>query len=788
MSFLLRLLFGLALVLVLVFALGLLALSRAQEPVPTATESPARADSIAAASNADSAALAAAPPRGAFQPNLKPSIRPVRIQEPIKIDGELDEPGWKQAARAANFAQWNPSNMEKPPVDTEAWIAYDDHNLYVALLGYDDPKSIRASLRDRDQMFSDDFIGLFIDTSGDGSWAYEIWSNPLGVQGDILWTPNTEDERFDMVYESKGKITDRGYQVEMAIPFSSLRFPNRPVQTWGTTFWRNHPRGTRGQYSWAGISRNDPCWQCQWGTMTGIENVHPASNMELLPAVTASQAGLLRDPADLHSGLHNEDPKADAGLNLRYVFASNLAAEAAINPDFSQIESDVTQIDVNSTFALFYPEKRPFFLEGSDLFNSYFTAVYTRSVNDPLAAARFTGRNNRTSIAYVGALDEHSPFVLPFEESSAVLAGGRSTTNIFRMKQTFLRDSNVGILATDRRMDGGGSGSLVGGDGVLRFLRNYRLEWQALASHTDEPEDPDLTSDLAGVTFDGGRHTAAFDGESYWGHAGYASIKRDGSVWNLNAQYRELSPTFRAENGFETQNDVRRASVWNGFDLRPKHSFFTLITPNAEVSRVWNFDGVRKDEWVRTELYAQFKGQSEAWIAPLWSREQFRGVVFNDIQRIESWGQSRFSDPVTFGYFVRHGRFIARNLATPVLGRGNTLELWSTIKPIQRLVIEPHLIYAELHHPDDGSTIFEGHIFRTRGQYQFSRELFLRLIVQYDSFDQALEVDPLVSYKINPFTVAYLGSTHDYQDIDGPDGFSPTSRQLFMKLQYLFRM
>src|SRR5262249_35822201 len=156
----------------------------------------------------------------------------------------------------------------------------------------------------------------------------------------------------------------------MAIPFSSLRFPSRDVQTWRIDFWRNHPRTTRGQYSWAGISRSEPCWQCQWGTLTGIENVRGGGNLEVLPSVTASQEGVLRDENDVSSGLHTKPVNADAGFNLHYTFTSNLSSAVAVNPDFSQIESDATQVGVNTTFALFYPEKRPFFQEGSDLLNT----------------------------------------------------------------------------------------------------------------------------------------------------------------------------------------------------------------------------------------------------------------------------------------------------------------------------------------------------------------------------------------------------------------------------------
>lgn len=720
--------------------------------------------------------------------NFQPTFAVPRVADGVRCDGVLDEPQWQQAVRLAGFTQWNPDNLAAPPVDTEVLVAYDSDRLLVGLIAYDDPRTIRASLRDRDQIFQDDFIGLFLDPIGDGSWAYELWSNPIGVQGDILWTPNTEDTRFDIVYETGGKITERGYQVEMAIPFNSLRFPNRAQQTWRVNFWRNHPRDTRGQYSWAAIRRGEPCWQCQWGTMTGIENVRPSSNLELLPSLVASHASALSTPGDIASGLDGGSAKAELGLNARYVFASNMTAEAAVNPDFSQIESDATQIDVNSSFALFYPERRPFFQEGNDLFQTPFNAVYTRSINDPSGAGRFTGRPGRTSVAYVGAVDEHSPFLLPFEERSAVLQGGRSVSNIARVQQTFGDDNKAGLLFTDRRHEGGGSGTTMGLDGAVRLPGNLKFQWQGMATHTEEPVDAELTEGLEDITFDGGRYTAVFDGESFWGHSAFVGLNRNGRVWNMNADAWEKSPTFRAENGFEAQNNIRHMCMWNGVDLRPKDSFFTLITPNVHVARVWNFDGVRKDEWVRPELYAQFKGQTDAWIAYIWSSERYRGHEFGGIRRFQVWAQSRFSKPVSVGYEMQIGRFIARNIEEPVLGRGVTAELWGTIKPLRQLVIEPTYQYSELRHPETDAALFAGYILRMRAQYQFTRELFFRLIVQYDAFADALQVDPLLSYKLNPFTVGYAGSTHSYLDGSPEGGFSPTDRQIFVKLQYLFRI
>jgi hypothetical protein len=723
-----------------------------------------------------------------FQPNHKPTLQVMPAAGPIVIDGEMDDVGWQQCGRATNFAEYRPGDNCRPPVETQALVTYDRNNLYLGFVAADDPHAVRSSLRDRDDIFSDDFIGIILDTYGDAAWAYEIFVNPLGIGGDLRWTPNGEDTSFDLVFASRGKVTDTGYQVEVAIPFASLRFPERDEQTWRATFWRTHPRSSRAQYSWAAIDRDEPCFPCQFGTLTGIRGVQRGTNLEILPSVTGSQFGALRDAGVPSSGLDNRQPDADVGLNLRYTFTSSLVGDAAVNPDFSQVEADAAQIDVNSTFALFYPERRPFFQEGSDLFETFIDAVYTRSINDPVGAAKLTGRLNRTSIGYIGARDEHTPIILPYEEQSDFLAGGRSDAHVLRIKQTILTDSYVGTLLTDRRFDGGGSGTVVGGDATLRFLKNYRFEAQMLGSRTQEQRAPQFDPQLSQATFDRGRHTASLDGEKYWGHALYASLERDARRWNVNLDYYETSPTFRADNGFVTQSDNRRAIGWTGVTFQPDNKWLDEVQPQIEMARVWNFDGVRKDEWLVPQMFVRFKKQTGFYTNYLWSNELFRGTQFDGIRRwyVEAW--SDYTDWLKPGLSYTRGRTIARNIATPVLGHSRQWSVWATAKPFDRFVIRPSYDWARLRHPQTGEAVFDGYILRSRFAYQFTRELFLRLVVQYNDFNRGLDVDPLITYRLNPFTVFYAGSTHDFREVGAGDEFTQTERQLFLKLQYLFRI
>ncbi len=240
----------------------------------------------------------------AFVPNDKPQLMINRASGPIKIDGDFDDAGWRDAAKATNFSETSPGDRTKPPVETEVLVTYDNDNFYLGFICSDDSAAVRATMRDRDEIFSDDYVGILLDTYGDASWAYEIFVNPLGCQGDVkLTTDGQEDGQFDIVFYSKGKVTDTGYQVEVAIPFASLRFPNKSIQEWKANFWRNRPRSSRERYSWAAINRDVPCNLCQWGTLRGMADAKPAGKYEILPSLISYQTTQLRDPYDLGSGL-----------------------------------------------------------------------------------------------------------------------------------------------------------------------------------------------------------------------------------------------------------------------------------------------------------------------------------------------------------------------------------------------------------------------------------------------------------------------------------------------------
>ena len=724
-----------------------------------------------------------------YTPVYHPKLEISPAAGEIKIDGQLQDPGWSGAAVAENFAEHNPGDQTQPDVDTRVLITYDDANLYVAWICYDNPREVRASFCERDDIFSDDYVILCLDTYGEATLAYELASNPYGIPGDLLFSSaQGEDITYDMIFDTAGRITDFGWVVEMAIPYTRLRFPGTHEQAWRVDFWRNRPREVRYQYSWAAYDRDEDCWPCQWGTVTGIRGIKPGTGLDVLPAVVGYQAGVMDSDGDFANGV----AKGDVSLGVAYDFSSELTAEATVNPDFSQVEADAAQIDVNTTFALFYPERRPFFQEGSDLFNTYFDAVYTRSVNDPMVAGKVTWRRGSNSAAFLSARDDHSVIILPFEEGSAFVANGESYSNILRARHDLGEQSHLGLIATDRRFRGGGSGSLAGVDGRIRFSASNAFRFQVMATRTQEVFNLALTDSAFNETRFDGVHTNGLDGETFWGHGLYARINRSTANYWFGGDYRERSPTFRADNGFEPQNNHRIGTANMGGVLRFEDStVLENINGSMEGGRKWNFSGVRKDQWVNANLQIRLRAaQTGSHSRYMHSNELFGGVYFPNIWLAHTCFSTQPSAALRFGGYSNYGDRIARWQL--VMGRETTRGLWADVRPIDRLLV--HLSYDNAFSNDleTDAALFSQSIFRTRMSLQVSRRLSGRLVLQHNDRYECWDVDPLITYRINSLSVFYIGSTQRYEDLNpidnGRAGWTLTARQYFLKFQYLIRL
>lgn len=755
-----------------------------------------------------------------------PSLAVSRTAGDINIDGQLDDPGWQGCRKATHFAEHQPGDQTEPPVATYALMTYDDGALYVAFMCYDDPSTIRASFGDRERIFNDDNVVLCLDTYGSASSAYTFNVNPYGIQADALWSPTQgEDGGFNMIWESAATITDSGYQVEMAIPFSALRFPKQESQVWRVDFWRNHPRETNRAYSWAKYDRNESCWPCQWGTVTGIEGVYPGKGIEIMPSVVAFQSGSLRGwgTDDNPFSFANDQADGEVSIGGKYSVSSDITVEGTYNPDFSQIEADATQIDVNSTFALFYPERRPFFQEGSDLFRTLFNSFYTRTINDPELAAKMTVRRGGTSFGYLLARDNNTPIMLPFEEFSADIPANRrpkSTVNVARLRQSIGRGSQLGLIATDRRIEGGGSGSVLATDGWLRVTPSLRFSWQAVLSHVEEPNDSNLTGSIsrrALVNTDSGivamplndytfwdDYTAKYDGQSYWGTGLIGVLSWQTRTWHLYTNYWQVSPTYRADNGYDPKNNRRDGSVSFGYRYRPSSSIFEWIDPNLNFGGVFNFDGIQKQRWVSLECQARLR-QFQTYIhAGHWrSFERLRGIGFDQIRGITLDINSRLNDQLALGVSYQVNWEIARNFLVPRMANTKAIGLSADIKPLDRVLIEQSFNFSKADDVETGQELWDGYTYRVRLNYQVLRKLSLRMITEYDHFGEAWSVDPLLTFRLNPFSIFYIGTSQSYAQREGLaytgsnlttgqtqpiDETRLTSRQFFMKLQYLFQL
>ena len=412
----------------------------------------------------------------------------------MKVDGVLDEPAWENALVLKIAYEWLPGDNTPAPVDTDVLITHNRTHVYVGFRCFDpEPQKIRAHLMDRDAIdtfIQDDHISIMFDTFNDERRAFQFRVNALGVQADANFSEleGYEDFSWDAIWKSAGKITEFGYVVEIAIPFNQLRFPKseQPI-LWGFEADRSYPRTVRHRLSTLGRDRDRSCILCQSNKLLGFANVSSGKNLEFDPTLTVTRTDNREDFPD--GPMENGAVDVEPGITARWGITPNLILNATVNPDFSQVEADVAQLDVNTRFALRYPEKRPFFLEGADFFLTPMEALFTRTVYDPLWGAKMTGKLGRNAIGIFTTQDRYNNLIFPANE------GSQSTSleeNVFSGVVRYRRDigsgSTMGVLYTGR--SGDDYYNHVGGiDGFLRLSETDTISFQWLHSQTDYPEE-----------------------------------------------------------------------------------------------------------------------------------------------------------------------------------------------------------------------------------------------------------------------------------------------------------
>jgi len=710
----------------------------------------------------------------------------VRIERNIELSGRLSDPLWALAPEIPITFEIQPGENTPAAQTTIAKILYNQEYLYVGFIcSESNMKQLRAHVSDRDRIFEDDFVVLIIDTYGDKQRGYQFFVNPLGIQADILRSGNNEDDSWDAIWHSAAQITDSAWTVEMAIPFKSIRFPSNQEQEWILLVGRNYPRSSRAIFSWTPFDRNNPCFLCQGGVLQGIRDIEATSSIEVLPYVVGQQSGALNDAGNPMSTFVNGALRGRVGAGIKYSPNPSLVLDAVVNPDFSQVESDASQISVNTTFALFYPEKRPFFLEGTDLFDTGIEVFSSRQINNPVGAAKLTGKAGSVSFAYLAAADRNTVFIVPGEERSSFISSSlESFSNIARARYDLADGSFFGALVTTRTLSR--AHNYVGGiDWNYLFAGNHYVRGQLLASTTKEPNDLNLFSSSRG--FRNTTYDAGFNGESYHGRAMQLAVERSARDFRYTLRYRDVSPTFQAHNGFVTSNDVRAITFSPSYTWYLTNALVDAAFAFADLGLRFNYAGERKERWVVLGGGMTMKSQTNWNVGMLLMNEElFRGVLFDNLRRLFWNVNTKPSSSFAFRINGDLGRYIYRS-DTPQLGVGHNISTAITLKPTDKLQLTLSYSRARLVHVRTDELLFDGYIARATGVYQFSPELFVRLISEYNQFERSFQFYPLISYKLNPFTMFYVGSTHNLHAFDDPYGLQQTERQFFVKLQYLWR-
>src|SRR6185295_8234329 len=515
---------------------------------------------------------------GAQEPPAQ-EIRIARAAGPIEIDGTLGDAGWSGASRIETFYETNPGDNVPPKVKTVGWLAYDDRFFYAAFEFSDpEPKSIRAPYEDRDVVPSyTDYGGVILDTRNDGKTAILFLVNPRNIQYDAITNDSSgEDNSADFYWDSATRIGPEGWTLEIRIPFSSLRYERADPQTWGILLYRNHPRDFRYQMFSSKLPRGSNCFICHEARLVGLTGLPAGNHVVLAPYATGRRS---RTPSGALGGpLDDRSDDWDGGLDAKWTPNADTAIDATINPDFSQIESDVAQISANERFALFYPEKRPFFLEELDLFSTPIQAVYTRTITSPRWGLRSTGQVGSTVYTLLIGEDRGGGSVilpgpqfsdLAFQDFSSRVAVGRARRDF--------GTSFASFVLTDREIEGGGHNRVFGPDFLWRPNGKDYVRGQFLLGGSRTPERPDIA--------------AEWDGRKLGSHAGYLNWSHTTDTWDWYAEYFDIGDEFRADLGFIPQVGKRDGFVAVGRSFFSETGLVRHVRPFVRLRGVQDTDG-----------------------------------------------------------------------------------------------------------------------------------------------------------------------------------------------------
>ncbi|HEX8211488.1 MAG TPA: DUF5916 domain-containing protein [Longimicrobium sp.] len=784
------------------------------------------------------AALVAASP---FQADTQRVADPPRVETAqIRVDGRLDEEAWSTAALLGSFTQSRPAEGSPASERTEVRVFYTPRDLYIGVRAYAaDPSRIRSTLAERDQITSDDHIRILLDTFADRRRAFVFYVNPLGIQQDgILAEGRGTDFAPDFLFDSRGRLTGDGYEVELRIPLKSLKFPAGGEQRWGFNVIRVIP-ATAAQESWAPRLQSTPSELAQSGTLRGIRGLRPGRLFEANPTLTARREGSTGE-----AGFRRGPTEPDLGVNVKYGITSELTLDATVNPDFSTIEADADQITVNERFAISLQEKRPFFLEGADLFSTPETLVYTRSVVDPAVGARLTGKVGALNLAYLGVVDE-APLSRPARFAPRA---DRAVVHIARVRRDVgSAGSTLGALATSRQT-GDAFNHVAAADARIRFGGVYTAGVLGGGSWTRSWVADPFGRDSAGAP--GAKQTVSTDDEV--GHIANLYLDRTGRRWGYLATLRDVPSSFRTETGFVRRRGITEISGGNRVSwYGARGALLQRLDVRGGGRRYWDGRGFWRGDGavegaLSLEANASLRGNLGVEVGV---QRAFYTLDFRDyagFSRIGQGGRTETGDSLVgpnprmsglhgISLEVESSHFKTADIgvelfvgATPIFAEGTRgvesgIGAEVALRPTPSLRVDGRLGFSVLRRASDDRRYSRALVPRLRVEYQLTRALAVRGLAQYSVEEvdvlrapdggeylregepfrvrrgnlpsylepqlNPLRLDLLLSYRPSPGTVAFLGYGREVTDDEAFrfDGLQPRADGLFFKISYLFR-
>lgn len=715
---------------------------------------------------------------------VSPSTIP-KVDAKVKIDGFLNEQVWQEALTFDLNYEVYPGKNIASPVKTTVFLAYSSNHLYVAFHAYDPkPSEIRAHVTDRDNIGADDYLGIVLDTFNDSRLTYNFYCNPYGIQAEKIVNVSGIDILWDAIWNSAGRITKEGYVVEMEIPFNELRFQRKKQeQVWGIDAVRYYPRSLFHVIGLFPRDRNNNCYMCQAHKIIGFKDVKPGKNIELAPTLT----GVLTQEREsfLEGKFAYKTRKVDPGLSARWRFTSNLTLSAAINPDFSNIEADAAQLDINTQFALFYPEKRPFFVEDANLFDAPFGIIYTRAMVDPDWGIKLSGKGGANAIGFFSVHDSETLITFPSSQrSQTVSLDMPNFSTALRYRRDIGKSSVLSFTVTDR--EGEDYYNRVAGlDGYFKFSGKDLLVFQLLGSWTHYPDD---------VASEYGQPPGNIKGRVLG-----LQYHHETEKYGMFLIYHNISPGFHANLGRTYQVDYNY--IYGGVRYTWLHDpghWYTRINTQASYQHEEDHDDHNLlNKALTLELDYEGPLQSYLYLSMNIGRRGYMGGLFRDnflAFNVGAWlsGSFLLGANGAYGDQIDYANFQA----------GTRLR----INPFIHYKIGRHLSVGVNHVYEildvTGGRLYTANLSDLSLVYQFNRRTLLRTILQYAHYSYnsdlySFNIDPqfshlfsqvLFSYKINPQTVLFLGYSDDYYDYSFMPGLKQNNRTFFLKIGYALVM